>query len=157
MKKYLLIMFMFLINLITYNYAQGDTKLYFIIKYGFSDLAIRIALSAISNFINLMYMYICIYQYEFLKENIVIRLGKKGYILKISGIYLKNILIFVLINLLIDIIISHEINILYLFVSSIIFLFPLVYLKLHQKNNSYFLFLSYMIIILLKLGIFSLV
>ncbi len=154
MKKTFLISILFLINIILFYYVQGEEILYFSIKYGFPNMAIRIVFNVTISVINLIYMYLSIYQYEYVKENIIIRLGKKKYKKKIVSIYLLSLSTFIICNLLIDYLIIRNINIPYIIINTVLLLFPLIYLKKRQCVNDYFLFYSIMFITLVKILIF---
>lgn len=155
MKKYFYIALMFFLSIIIFYYVRCEAEFYFITKYQFSNIAIRIILSIVVTLVNLLYVYITIYQYEFIRENIIIRLGKAGYKKTIVAIYSKSILFFILFNLLIDFLISNEINVSDIVINGMLLMIPLIYLRNCQRYNNYFLFYSCIFITLSKLIIFS--
>lgn len=95
------------------------------------------------------------YYYVLNRNNIIVRYGKKKYILYIIKKILTNMLLLFLVNLIIDFILLNKINLLYNLINTVLISIIVIILP-KRKEYNYELLISMAIVLIVRLIAFSL-
>lgn len=150
MKKYFSLVLVMFIAYLSYILSEGNMQLYNDLRYSFPDKPVELIFTIVTNTSYLLYGFYSIYQYEELRDSIIIRIGFRKYLNKIAIVYLINIIIFFICNVAIDYILFREVNLLATLITSLLLFIPVIIIRIKGRMLEYILPLSVIIIVALK-------
>jgi hypothetical protein len=121
---------------------------YFYDKYIFSSIAIDAMISILFIFLYFKVYFDNYYNYVLNRTNIIVRIGRKKYLLKIFNKILINSIVLILINIVIDLLLTKTFNIIYILFNIIISALLVLILPKRKEYNYEFVIVICILLLL---------